>query len=192
MPAAERIWIIHTNHNSASRDAKIILPRNIAQHQTKSGKSPNKSVRPLQRDHLAQPTRSRATRGMKSCGIPWGKSSLQHFRKTSVNRTWVDPPPSTEPCLTFVPNTEQHASTTVYASCPLVLTCLSAWNHPVRFSCQWVLTASLCWLSAAPAQSSLNLFWEDRRQMSWVMTLRPLWASRFAAVLVPKGKGKGW
>lgn len=121
------------------RDAKAILPRNsyVAWQKTKSKKSQG-------RDPLAQPL---LPQDMKSCGIPWGKSSLQPFRNQSTDQALQHlcgqhrAGPFKPPLLCLV-------------SWVSNLPFWTAWNQPVGCCIQGVLRARLCWLQQ-PVQNTL-------------------------------------
>ena len=133
-------------------------------------KPQTRSVRSLQRDHLAQPTRSRATMGHEIL-----RDSLSEILLTALQKR-IHEPGLSRP--SFQHRALQHLCGRHGAICfnhhfctlsPCFLIELvqlhetNPWDFPVSEHSE---PGSAGHQQLTPAQSSLNPFWEDRRQMS--------------------------
>lgn len=156
MPVAERTWIIHTNyitivHREMQKSffqGTVTLP-DIKQ---KVGKAPNKKCKAIAKRSPCTTNEKQSYHGAwNPAGLPKGIppcSTLEMYPWTRPEQTLLLAPSPATPLWQTWSSTLQLLFLCL-VSLFSYLTCTTAWNQPMGFSCQQALRARLCWLSAA-------------------------------------------
>lgn len=156
MPVAERTWITHTNyitivHREMQKSffqGTVTLP-DIKQ---KVGKAPNKKCKATAKRSPCTTNEKESYHGAWSpAGFPEGnppRSTSEICPLTRPGQTLL-PAPSPATPLWQTQSSMLQPLFLCLVSLFSYLSCSTAWNQPVGFSCQRALRARLCWPSVA-------------------------------------------